>query len=138
MSAPSRTEVQPRRSTHEHCNVVFDQMDAFDPRLAVGSFTAIIAFNVFHLLDDAPKVLARLNDLLAAGGLLISQTPCLAERGWVFRSLIKLAHKSGWAPPISSLTTGKLEALVNERFEILESTIWDAKNALQWVVARKT
>ena len=62
-------------------NISFEQLDAFDPSLARNSFSAILAFNIFHLVDDAPKVLARLHDLLVAGGLLISQTPCLGERG---------------------------------------------------------
>ncbi len=119
-------------------NINFDQIDAFDQRLVSNSFSAIIAFNIFHLLDDAPKVLARLNDLLATGGLLISQTPCLGERSWFFRFLISLVQKLGLAPTIRSLTIGELEPLVsNSNFEIFETKIWDEKNAVQWIVARK-
>ena len=83
-------------------------------------------------------MLARLNDLLPTGGLLISETPCLGERDWLFRSLINLAQKLGLAPTICSLSSGELESLVScGGFEILESRIWDEKNALQWIVARK-
>ncbi len=46
-------------------NITFNHIDAFDQRLVSNSFSAIIAFNIFHLLDDAPRVLARLHDLLA-------------------------------------------------------------------------
>ncbi len=120
-------------------NINFNQIDAFDQRLVSNSFSAIIAFNIFHLLDDAPKVLARLNDLLAAGGLLISQTPCLGERSWFFRSLISLVQKLGLAPTIRSLTIAESESLVSSsNFEIFETKIWDEKNAVQWIVARKT
>ena len=102
------------------------------------SFSAIIAFSIFHLVDDIPRVLARLNDLLRPGGLLISQTPCLGERGWIFRSLISLAQKLGLAPTIISLRIAELESLVTSgNFEIIENEIWDEKNALQWIVARK-
>ncbi len=119
-------------------NINFDQMDAFDQRLVSKSFSAIIAFNIFHLLDDAPKVLARLNDLLAAGGLLISQTPCLGERSWFFRSFISLVQKLGLAPTIRSLTITELEPLVSSsNCEICETKMWDEKNAVQWMVARK-
>ena len=119
-------------------NTVFDQMGPFDPSLVRHSFSAIIAFSVFHLVDDAPKVLARLNNLMATGGLLITQTPCLGERGWLFRILISLARKVGIAPYIRSLTITELELLVSSsEFDILESEIWDEKNALQWIVARK-
>ncbi len=119
-------------------NINFDQIDAFDQRLVSNSFSDVVAFNIFHLLNDAPKVLARLNDLLPTGGLLISQTPCLGERSWFFRSLISLAQKLRFAPTIRSLTIAELESLVsNSNFEIFETKIWDEKNAVQWIVARK-
>jgi len=119
-------------------NKVFDQMDLFDPSLVRHSFSAIIAFSIFHLVDNAPQALTRLNDLMTAGGLLISQTPCLGERGLFFRLLISLAQKVGMAPYIASLTVTELESLVSgSDFEILESKIWDEKNAIQWIVARK-
>ncbi len=120
-------------------NISFDQIDVFDQILASNSYSAVIAFSIFHLLDDAPKALARLNDLLPKGGLLISQTPCLGERNWLFRSLINLAQKLGIAPPILSLTVSELESLVSSsKFEVSETKMWDKKNAIQWIVARKT
>ena len=119
-------------------NINFDQIDALDQGLVSNSFSAIIAFNIFHWLDDVPEVLARLNDLLAPEGLLISQTPCLGERSLFFRSLISLAQKLGLAPCIRSLTITELESLVSSsHFETLETKIWDEKMAVQWIVARK-
>jgi len=119
-------------------NSSFDQIDVFDPSLVSSLFSAVIAFSIFHLVDDAQKVLARLSDLMATGGLLITQTPCLGERGWFFRSLIGVAQKVGVAPYIRSLTIIELESLVSgSNFEILETKIWDEKNAIQWIVARK-
>jgi 2-polyprenyl-3-methyl-5-hydroxy-6-metoxy-1,4-benzoquinol methylase len=120
-------------------NVDFSQMGVFDQGLETNSFSAIVAFNIFHLVEDVSKVLARLNDLLAAGGLLISQTPCLGDRNFAFRYLITILQKVGVAPTILSLTTDSLESLVsNAHFEIDESKIWDEKNAIQWIVARKS
>jgi 2-polyprenyl-3-methyl-5-hydroxy-6-metoxy-1,4-benzoquinol methylase len=119
-------------------NTIFDQRDLFDRSLISQSFSTVIAFSIFHLVDDASKMLARLNDLLATGGLLISETPCFGERNWLFGFLIDLAQKLGLAPTIYSLSSGELESLVScGGFEILESEIWDEKNALQWIVARK-
>ncbi|MHC4316680.1 MAG: class I SAM-dependent methyltransferase [Planctomycetota bacterium] len=119
-------------------NTIFDQRDLFDHSLVSQSFSAVIAFSIFHLVGDASKTLARLNDLLPTGGLLISETPCFGERKWLFRSLINLAQKLGLAPTICSLSSGELESLVSSAgFEILESKIWDEKNALRWIVARK-
>ena len=119
-------------------NVGFDQVDAFDQSLESHSFSAIIAFNIFHLLDDAPRTLLRLNDLLAPGGLLISQTPCLGEWRWILRSLIGLVQKIGLAPPILNISIPELEKLVSgSNFEILETKIWDQKDKVQWIVARR-
>ncbi len=119
-------------------NISFSRIDAFDQRLASHSFSAIMAFNIFHLLDDAPMVLDRLHDLLAPGGLLISETPCLGERNWIIRSLIKFAVKVGLAPMIRDLTVADLEFLVSSRnYKILETKIWDRKNGVQWISARK-
>jgi ubiquinone/menaquinone biosynthesis C-methylase UbiE len=120
-------------------NITFSQMDAFNQSLTSQSISAIIAFYIFHLVDDVPKVLARLNDLLPKGGLLISQTFCLGERGWVFRSYINLAQKLGIVPPIRSFTITELESLVSSsNFEISETKIWDEKHAaVQWIVAKK-
>ncbi len=116
----------------------FSQMDVFHPQLVPGSFSAILAFNVFHLVEDAPKVLARLHDLLDEGGLLITQTPCLGERNLLFRTLINFAQKTGMAPAITSFTTPDLEALVKQhQFDIVESKLWDKAYATRWIVAQK-
>lgn len=122
----------------ELANINFSTDDLFDQSLAINSFSVITAFNIFHLLEEAPKVLFRLNNLLKADGLLISQTPCLGERSWIIRFLISLAQKLGLAPFIRSLTTSELESLIsNSSFEIVETTVWDEQNRVQWVVARK-
>ena len=72
------------------------------------------------------------------GGLLFSQTPCLGERGLLFKLFVAFAQKVKIAPPIRSLTFAELESLVSgSGFEILESEIWDEKDAVQRVVARK-
>ena len=119
-------------------NIKFNQTDVFDQSLEDNSFSAILAFNIFHFVDEAPKVLARLNDLLVPGGLLISQTSCLGERSLFFRSIVNLAQKLGLAPPVYSFRSPELESLITRNdFEIVETKIWDAKSAVQWIVARK-
>jgi ubiquinone/menaquinone biosynthesis C-methylase UbiE len=120
-------------------NAEFRRGDAFDERLAAGSFSAVTAFNVFHLVDDMPGLLARLRELLQPGGLLISQTPCLAERSRWLRALVGLAQRLELAPPIRSLTFGELEALVSDAdFEILEVGTWDEEDAVRRIVARRS
>ena len=118
-------------------NARFEQADAFDQQLDDFSFSAVLALNIFHLVDDIPKVLSRLRDLLPPGGLLISQTPCLGERGRFFRALIGTLQKVGVAPAISDLRILDLESLVlSSGFDIVETTVWDEKDAIQWIVAK--
>ena len=119
-------------------NVSFLQTDAFDQGLELGSYSAIMAFSIFHLVPDVPKILDRLHDLLAPGGLLISETPCLGDRSWFLQALIKTASKIGLAPSIRSFTSSGLETLVGSRnYQIIESEILDARHASRWIVARK-
>ena len=120
-------------------NVAFDPNDIFDRSLDAHSYTGVLAFNFLHLVEeDIHAVLNRVNQLLPTGGLLISQTPCLGERGLLFRVFVDFAQKVKIAPPILSLTVPELEAqIAGADFDIVESNEWDPKNAIHWIVARK-
>ena len=125
------------RSRHTD-NVIFDQKDLFDRSLASRTFSSALAFSVLHLVDDMSAVLARLNDLLETNGLLISETPCLGEKSWLFRSAIGLAQRLKLVPGVCSISGDELESLVSGNgFEILESEVWDNKHSTRWIVARK-
>ena len=101
--------------------------------------TAVVAFNVLHLVDDISQTLAQLYEVLPVGGLLISQTPCLGDWGWLLRSLINLAQRFGLAPAVLNLTAKKLEAVfTRSNFEIIEIKVWDEKNKIQSIVVRKS
>lgn len=119
-------------------NVTFDPTDVFDRSLDAQRYTGVLAFSVLHLVDDLRAVLGRVNELLPAGGLLISQTPCFGERGLLFKLLVGIAQKVKMAPPILNLTVPELEAeIAGADFDIAESKEWDPNNAIHWIVARK-
>ena len=64
--------------------------------------------------------------------------PLSSYTPWLARSLIHLAQKVGWAPPIRALTFAELESLVSGNgFEIVESSLWVEKDAIRRVVARR-
>jgi 2-polyprenyl-3-methyl-5-hydroxy-6-metoxy-1,4-benzoquinol methylase len=52
----------------------------FDSKLQPESYSVILAFNILHLKQDVDKVLDRIKELLAPGGLLISKTVCAGEK----------------------------------------------------------
>ncbi len=119
-------------------NVAFNSTDVFDRSLDAHGYTAVLAFNFLHLVEDIHAVLGRINKLLPTGGLLISQTPCLGERGLLFKVFVGFAQKVKITPPILSLTVPELEAeIAGADFDIAESKDWDPKNAIHWIVARK-
>ena len=119
-------------------NISFSQTDIFDPDLKDQTYSAILAFNIFHFLEDAPRVLKRLHELLAPGGLLITITPCLGNGNWLFRILIGIGVFTKLVPKVRSFSGSELELLVSSQdFEILESKPWDEKNSVRWILARK-
>jgi 2-polyprenyl-3-methyl-5-hydroxy-6-metoxy-1,4-benzoquinol methylase len=61
-------------------NVTFAHATIFDSAIVPGSYDAVLAFAIFHLLDDTGKVLTRIRELLRPGGLLISVTPCVGAK----------------------------------------------------------
>lgn len=126
-----------KRADHQSMNIDFKQTDIFDPALAQQSFSAILAFNIFHLLDDTQSVLHRLNELLIPGGLLISNTPCLGEANWALRSMVSLAASTKFAPNVRNLKVAELEtSITNQNFKIIESKAWNTVHNVQWILAR--
>ncbi len=119
-------------------NARFEQLEPADPRLAEAGFNAVTAYSVFHLLPDPPATLARLRDLLAPGGHLITETPCLGDWNIAWRVLIKLAVTARLAPPILSLKVAQLEPMIADAgFEILDSKVYNAKSGQHCILARR-
>ncbi len=119
-------------------NATFRATDVFDRSLDAHGFTAALAFNVLHLVEEIRPVLGRVNELLPTGGLLISQTPCLSESGFLFKLFINVARRMKIVPPVLRLTALELEAAIADAgFDILESAMRDRKKTVHWIVARK-
>jgi 2-polyprenyl-3-methyl-5-hydroxy-6-metoxy-1,4-benzoquinol methylase len=127
-----------KAAAHSARNVTFASTDLFDRSLDAHGYTRVLAFSFLHLVEDLPAVLGRINRLLPTDGLLISETPCLGERGFLFKLFVGFAQKVKIAPPILGLTVPELEtAIAGANFDVTESKDWDPKNAIHWIVARK-
>jgi len=101
-------------------NINFERTTIFDEKFKVGSFDAIIAFNIFHLLEEPQKYFQRVNQLLKPGGLIISSTPCMSET-LLLNSVLKLFSFIGLTPKLNSFSSSDLEnMLLKESFKILE------------------
>lgn len=101
-------------------NIDFERTTIFNEKFKVGSFDAIIAFNIFHLLEEPQKYFQRIHQILKPGGLIISSTPCMRE-AFLLNSVLKLFSLIGLTPKLNSFTSSEMEhLLVNESFKTVE------------------
>lgn len=87
-------------------NVTCQQADIYALSFAEGSFDAVVAANVLHLVPDLEGALAALSAVLSPGGLLIAPTYCHAETR-VSLALSRLASLQGF-PSRRRFKTGML------------------------------
>ncbi|VVB51778.1 Ubiquinone biosynthesis O-methyltransferase [uncultured archaeon] len=127
-----------KRKTVEHKvkNIDFAQTTIFDEKLRKGSFDVILCFYLLHLVEDTPKVMQRINELLKPGGLIISATPCIRET--FLGVLLSLVSKIGLIPPITSFKISELEdSIANGNFEIVETECLHKSGQKYFIVAKK-
>jgi 2-polyprenyl-3-methyl-5-hydroxy-6-metoxy-1,4-benzoquinol methylase len=123
-------------------NVTFSHATIFDRTLEPASYDAVLAFSIFRLLQDAEAAMARIHELLAPGGSLISVTPCRAEKGTpinrVLVGIVRLGTRVGLVPPIRFFTLAQLqEGLAGAAFQVTEARRLGGDVPEYFVVARK-
>jgi len=120
-------------------NIDFAQSTIFDDRLKRESFDVILAFNVLHLVEDAQKVMQRINELLKPGGLIISTTACMREKKSLINILVYLLIKTGVVPYIRFFKISELEdTIANGNFKIIGTEkLYDINQPLPFIVAKK-
>lgn len=106
-----------------------------------GSYDAVLAFNVLHLVCDLDAALALAAQALRPGGLLVSKTPCLAEMNPLIPHVaVPLMRAIGMAPPVLCLSEQRLQsAFVQQGLQIVcaERHGTRGKDIRAFVVARK-
>jgi len=123
-------------------NVTFVQSGAEAP--PDGTFDAVMAFNLLHLLPDPEAAVAGIAKKVKPGGYFISKTPCLAgpEISLKFRALIwlivPLMQALGKAPRFHRMSIAELEqAITGAGFDIIETGNHPAQPPSRFIVARK-
>ena len=118
-------------------NVTFQQATLDDITPPEGGFDAVLALNLFHLLDDPEAAMTRVNAMLKPGGVLVQSTGCLKDMGLI-QFAIPVMQFIGKAPYVASFSESDL-TLMTERagFQIVHH--WrPGKMAAVFLVARKT
>lgn len=127
-----------RAGEREVANVHFAQQTLFDDGLEIETYDVILAFNILHLLEDPRKALERICELLKAGGLLISSTPCLGETGIALRTLLPLVSKIGLLAYLRKFRTAELRELLRDTgFDTLQSQVLKRTIPIFYVVGQK-
>jgi 2-polyprenyl-3-methyl-5-hydroxy-6-metoxy-1,4-benzoquinol methylase len=106
-------------------NIEFTKATIFDERYSRESCDVVLAFNFLHFLDDTPKAIQRIHELLKPGGLFISTTACMGEKAFVNRFLSLLLFipmKTGFFPSMKFFRISELEGSVRDgSFQVVET-----------------
>jgi arsenite methyltransferase len=81
-------------------NVTFHHTSIADLSFGSGTFDAVTAYNVLHLVDDRSAALATIFGLLKPGGVFVSSTACLGDSRVPFRLVLPIMKWVGRAPPV--------------------------------------
>lgn len=89
-------------------NIEFSRTTLFDEKFKNGSFDAIIAFNIFHLLEEPLKYFQRIQQILKPDGLILSAIPCMSEALFL-NGVLKFFSLFGLTPKLNSFTSSEME-----------------------------
>ncbi len=119
-------------------NVTFVQATLDDATLVEGSYDAVLAYNVLHLIEDLPAAVKRIHALLKPDGQFISKTPCMGGRFSIWPLVLPFLQMIGKAPHVGFLKTDDVDALISDSgFEIVEAENIPPIRPNHFVVARK-
>lgn len=115
----------------------FRQAGVTMAELGGGTWDAVLALNLLHLVPDLPAALATIRDLLPTDGIFISKTPAIAGR-WYLRPAIRAMQLVGKAPFVQYLSVDDLDDAIRAAgFEIVETGIYPPSVPNRFVVARR-
>ena len=101
-------------------NIEFSRTTVFDEKFRENSFDAVIAFNIFHLLEEPQNYLQRIHQILKPGGFILSATPCMSEAP-LLNGVLKFFSVFGFTPKLNSFTSAEMEQLfLNTSFKTIE------------------
>ena len=122
-------------------NVKFITADLLGGAIDNGPYDAVLAFNLLHLVEDAPAAIQRIHGLLKPGGMFISKTVCQPGKGapLKFRLIKAVLPVMQWlrlAPYVNFMKTNEFESIVTSQgFKIIETS--DSPPS-RYIVAKKS
>jgi 2-polyprenyl-3-methyl-5-hydroxy-6-metoxy-1,4-benzoquinol methylase len=110
----------------------------FDCRFEKESFDLLLASHILHLVEDAPKVIQRMNELLKPGGMVITATATMGETKSFIKAIFSFLNKIGLVPRISYYKRKDVEDIItNGNFQIVEIESLNKNNTEYFIAAKK-
>lgn len=118
-------------------NVTFEQLPVEEIAAGPGTYDAVMAHSLLHLVDDKQALIERLYAWLKPGGIFVASTACLGGMMPILRVVVPAGHALGLLPKVGFFTTDQLvDAMTSAGFEIVERWQPSPKEAL-FTIARK-
>lgn len=123
-------------------NVEFVAAGAHDQEVMNRGYDAVLAFNLLHLVDDVPGLLAQIHRALKPGGLFISKTFCLPDGFSAKVAMIRLAlplmKMFKQAPSVQFWRVHELDELVlSAGFSVVEQGAYPENPPRRFLVVQK-
>ena len=96
LSLPMLDRARQKAARQGLTNIEFQQRDLFHLPEEDGTYGAVCAANVLHLLDDPAKAVAELWRVTAPGGILLLPTFLMGESGPLMNALVSLYRLLGF------------------------------------------
>ncbi|MDP5219842.1 class I SAM-dependent methyltransferase [Ruegeria sp. 2205SS24-7] len=125
-------------------NVTFKVAEVLEHRLDEGSYDAVLAHNLLHLVPDLDDALAHISSLTKPGGVFISKTVCAPQNGGVKYTMISqiaipIMQALGKAPFVNFISAEELERkVVDAGFKIVETSDQAGMLPSRYIVARRS
>lgn len=142
--APGMIEIANEKRHKEGLeNVTFKVAEVLEHSPDEGSYDAVLAHNLLHLVPDLDRALERIAALTKPDGVFISKTVCAPENGSLKYSIVRriaipIMQALGKAPFVNFPSATGLERKIQRAgFKILETSDQAGMMLSRYVVARR-
>lgn len=125
-------------------NVTFKVAEIRDHAPEHGTYDAVLAHNLLHLVPNLDRALEHISSLTRPGGLFISKTVCSPAKGGFKYALIRrvaipIMQGLRKAPYVNFLTAAELEKEIDKAgFSVVETADQAGMLPSRYIVARKS
>ena len=130
-----------KKADAEHIkNITFEHAAIDDLDVPVQSYDVVLGLSILHLLEDKEEVIARVYNMLKAGGVFVTSTVCLTDTMKFIKPMkiiAPIARFFGLMPMLNFFTRSELEKSLTDAGFQLEHQYQPTKESAVFIVAKK-